>query len=111
MTILPVLDLLRGRIVRGVGGRRDEYQPVLSTLVNTADPLAVANAFRTYFGFSELYLADLDAICKQKPSNDIYEKLHAAGFRLWIDAGIQSANDATFAALVDSEIHNIIVGL
>ena len=27
MQILPVLDLLNGIVVRGVGGRRDEYRP------------------------------------------------------------------------------------
>jgi hypothetical protein len=47
MRILPVLDLMNGVVVRGVGGRRSEYRPVASRLAVSADPADVAAASPT----------------------------------------------------------------
>ncbi len=107
--VLPVLDLMQGAVVRGVAGRRDEYRPLVSPLAGSAEPLAIARAFRARFGFTELYLADLDAILGQAPSRAVYDALHADNFRLWIDAGLRDANDAKWMALAD--VHRVIVGL
>jgi phosphoribosylformimino-5-aminoimidazole carboxamide ribotide isomerase len=109
--ILPVLDLLHGQVVRGIGGRRDEYRPIFSKWVNSAEPLAVARAFRAHFGLNELYLADLDAIQNGSPAFGIYELLREERFRLWIDAGIRTSRDGTLARLLSAEIAGIIVGL
>lgn len=111
MAILPVLDLMHGQIVRGVGGRRDEYRPIVSRLVDTADPLAVARAFRSHFGFTELYLADLDAIRHGNPAVGTWVRLQDDGFRLWIDAGIRTSRDDVLSNLIGCETASIIVGL
>src|SRR5262245_57507691 len=95
MRILPVLDLKGGRIVRAIAGQRHQYQPVVSRLTDKTDPLAVAEAFRDYFGFEEIYLADLDAISSPEselgryddPALGAYLELVRHGFRLWVDAG------------------------
>jgi phosphoribosylformimino-5-aminoimidazole carboxamide ribotide isomerase len=89
MHILPVLDLIGGRVVRGVGGRREEYRPVESQLVSSSEPQAVARAFADRFGLTDLYLADLDAIAGAAPAWDVYRALCDAGFRLWVDAGVR----------------------
>jgi phosphoribosylformimino-5-aminoimidazole carboxamide ribotide isomerase len=94
MVILPVLDLRGGQVVRGVGGRREQYRPVASQLAPSSEPAAVATAFRRNFGLTELYLADLDAIAGAAPARDVYARLRADGFRLWIDAGIRRAAQA-----------------
>jgi phosphoribosylformimino-5-aminoimidazole carboxamide ribotide isomerase len=109
--ILPVLDLMHGQIVRGIAGRRHEYRPIVSTLVDSADPLAVAEAIRGRFGFDEFYLADLDAIQSGRPALDLYEQLQQAGFRLWIDAGIRTSRDDVLASLIAAETASIVVGL
>ena len=109
--ILPVLDLMNGQIVRGIGGRRDDYRPIVSKLVDSAEPLAVARAFRSHFGFTELYLADLDAIRLARLSLGTYMRLQDDGFHLWIDAGIRTSRDDVLAALIGCESANIIVGL
>lgn len=109
--ILPVLDLMQGQIVRGIAGRRDEYRPIVSRLINSAAPLAVAGAFRTSFGFDEFYLADLDAIQDGQPAFEVYDALLREGFRLWIDAGIRTGHDDALASLLKTAASGIIVGL
>jgi phosphoribosylformimino-5-aminoimidazole carboxamide ribotide isomerase len=93
--ILPVLDLMHRQIVRGIAGRRDEYRPIISQWTASAEPLTVARALRSHFGFHEFYLADLDAIRAGQPASDIYQQLQQDGFQLWIDAGLRTARDDT----------------
>jgi phosphoribosylformimino-5-aminoimidazole carboxamide ribotide isomerase len=105
MAILPVLDLMQGQIVRGIAGRRDEYRPIVSQLVASAEPLLVAETLRERFGFNEFYLADLDAIQGGQPNDAIYDALVRRGFALWIDAGVSSA------AFLATPNARLIVGL
>src|SRR6266852_5792472 len=109
--ILPVLDLMQGQIVRGIAGRRDEYRPIVSRLIDSAAPLAVARAFRTHFGFDELYLVDLDAIQNGQPAFEVYDRLRREGFRLWIDAGLRTGHDDALASLLETDAAGILVGL
>lgn len=60
--IIPVIDVMDGRVVRAVGGRRSEYQPVRSALTDSTEPVAVAHAMLQATDADELYAADLDAI-------------------------------------------------
>jgi len=94
MQVIPVLDLLNGIVVRGVGGRRDEYRPVESRLVDKADALSIACAFRDELGLTRLYIADLDAIVHQRPNLDIYRSLSQEGFELLVDAGLRNVEAA-----------------
>jgi len=109
LAILPVLDLMHGQVVRGVAGRREEYRPITSTLTNSAEPVAVARAFRDRFGFTALYLADLDAIAGAEPASAIYELLQKDGFQLWVDAGVRTAVDAL--RLRARGVNTVVVGL
>jgi phosphoribosylformimino-5-aminoimidazole carboxamide ribotide isomerase len=109
MQILPVMDLLGGRVVRGVGGRRQEYRPVVSQLTASCQPLDVARAFQTHFGLTGLYLADLEAIAGAEPSWHLYQALHAAGFRLWVEAGVREPPRAR--KLAQTGVGGIVIGL
>ena len=109
MQILPVLDLLNGIVVRGVGGRRDEYRPVESVLTTSAHPLDVARAFRERLELTTLYVADLDGILHQRPNEHIFQQLVADGFELWIDGGLRSLDDAS--RLLSTGAAKVIVGL
>ena len=91
--VLPVLDLLGGVVVRGVAGRRDEYLPLKSCLTTSTAPLDVARAFRSEFGFQRLYVADLDAIVHRRPNRDVARQLVEDGFRLLVDAGVETVED------------------
>ena len=94
MKILPVLDLMEGNVVRGVGGRREEYRPIQSVLTDRTEPLAVARAFRDRLGLAEFYVADLDAIRFGRPQVSIIRQLAAAFPGLWVDVGVHQAGDA-----------------
>lgn len=109
--ILPVLDLLHGEIVRGIAGRRDEYRPIISKLVDSAEPLAVARAFHARFGWDEFYLADLDAIQHGQPALAIYARFRNEGFRLWIDAGMRTSRDERLKTLLATDAVAVIFGL
>src|SRR4051812_28304479 len=107
MRVLPVLDLKTGVVVRGVAGRRHEYQPVVSSLTASSWPVDVAGAFREHFGLAELYLADLDAIAGAAPALPTYVALQAMGFQLWVDAGVREPAMAT--PLAEAGISKIVV--
>lgn len=109
LQILPVLDLLNGVVVRGVGGRRDEYRPVESVLTASAKPLDVAQAFRERLGLTTLYVADLDGILHQRPNETVFRQLAADGFELWIDGGLRSLDD--MSRLLKAGAAKVIVGL
>jgi phosphoribosylformimino-5-aminoimidazole carboxamide ribotide isomerase len=109
MRVIPVLDLQGGVVVRGVGGRREDYRPIVSRLTTSSRPLDVARAFREHFGLTEIYLADLDAIAGQPPALHLYAALHADGFRLWIDAGIRITADGD--VLAAAGVACIVAGL
>jgi phosphoribosylformimino-5-aminoimidazole carboxamide ribotide isomerase len=90
--LLPVLDLKGGHVVRGVGGRRDEYRPIVSKWIRSSDPLEVAKALRDQFLFKRFYVADLDAICKSAPHRRELGSLIDDGFELDLDTGVHSAS-------------------
>jgi len=93
--VIPVIDLMKRLVVRGVAGQRDEYRPIVSPLCDDPSVLAVARALVERFAFQELYLADLDAIAGAEPAWDVYAQLADCGLDLWIDAGLNGPSDAT----------------
>ncbi len=109
MRILPVLDVLRNEVVRGIGGRRQAYRPIVSRLTESSHPLKVARAMQGHFGWREFYLADLDAILGAEPAWAIYAALREQGFRLCVDAGVGKMTQACH--LADAGIESIVVGL
>jgi phosphoribosylformimino-5-aminoimidazole carboxamide ribotide isomerase len=108
MKILPVIDLLGGKVVHAVGGRRQDYQRIVSPLCADAEPLTVARAFRQLFALTELYVADLDAIAGEAPATGIVTELRADGFRLWVDAGVRDLREARALAEAGA---GIVIGL
>jgi phosphoribosylformimino-5-aminoimidazole carboxamide ribotide isomerase len=109
MMILPVIDLRNGIAVRAIAGRRAEYRPLVSRLTDSTEPLAVARAVRDRFGWTAVYLADLDAIGGAAPAFEVYDRLRADGFQLWLDAGVHDVADADRIAAAG--VDQIIVGL
>ncbi len=99
MHIVPVIDLLEGRVVRAVRGERQRYRPVVSSLCRSAAPPAVAEVLCEHCATDTLYLADLDALQGRPVQVDALIALLQAQpqRRLWLDAGF--ASRAHFEAL------------
>jgi len=97
MRLLPVIDIMKGRVVRAVQGRRDSYQPWLSPLTPHGDPVDLAHRLRRDFGWTDAYVADLDALTGGIPQFELLTQFAQAGVRLWLDAG--TATDDQLARL------------
>jgi phosphoribosylformimino-5-aminoimidazole carboxamide ribotide isomerase len=109
MDIIPVIDLKNGLVVRGVGGRREEYRPIQSKLTDSCQPLEVARTFRDQFDITELYVADLDAIGGAQPAWPILESLLNDGFKMLVDAGLREPQAAIDLARFG--VQHVIAGL
>jgi HisA/HisF family protein len=109
MKIVPVLDVLSGQVVHGIGGRRRDYRPIKSRLTSSSQPVDVANALHRHFGFSTFYVADLEAIAAVDPDFSVYAALQRSGYQLWVDAGVAKLSRAV--ALADAGVARIIAGL
>lgn len=108
MKIIPVIDILNGVAVHAVRGRRKEYQPLKSILCNSADPLAVAFAFKSC-GFKQLYIADLDAILGKGTNAPVLQKIaEKTGLELMVDAGI--ADLARAHEAFRSGVSKVVIG-
>ena len=87
--LIPVLDVMNGRVVRAVGGRREQYHPIVCPHTGSHRPHDVAAARLRTTGANELYIADLDAITgKPSVARAVESVLKAWPVPTWLDAGI-----------------------
>jgi phosphoribosylformimino-5-aminoimidazole carboxamide ribotide isomerase len=108
LKVIPVIDVLNGIVVHAVRGKRREYQPLQSTLCSSVEPLEVAEAFRK-LGFSELYIADLDAITGGEGNFQVLNRIvDETGLKLMVDAGITDIERAQ--KLLNSQVSKVIIG-
>jgi len=59
--IIPVIDLKNGEAVSGKSGKRETYTSLETVFDKSSEPIAIARELKKY-GFSRIYIADLDAI-------------------------------------------------
>jgi len=103
MSIIPVIDLLEGQVVRAVRGDRHAYRPIESALCRSAQPRVVARVLCEYTASRVLYLADLDALLGRAAQTalvvDLLDEL--PDVLLWVDAGFRdrASADAWLATL------------
>lgn len=91
MRVIPVLDLLDGKVVHGVSGEREKYKPIDSDLIDSADPLPVASKFEE-MGFGEIYVADLNAIQGDGENIDFISRIASeTQLSLMVDAGFRNS--------------------
>jgi HisA/HisF family protein len=86
MRIVPVLDLKGGIVVHARRGRRAEYGPLRSPLVDGCEPVAVARALCAACRTRRLYVADLDALAGG-PVDEATLAALASVSEPWVDAG------------------------
>jgi phosphoribosylformimino-5-aminoimidazole carboxamide ribotide isomerase len=109
MRIIPVLDLMGGRVVQGVQGHRARYQPVKSVLTASCAPLAVARALWAETGCDTLYVADLDAIERRGDHRTLIQELSTEiPARLWVDAGVRDVE--AVPSWTGARVDRVVVG-
>ncbi len=90
LPVIPVMDLLNGRVVRAVAGDRANYRPVVSRLAPPgASAGAIAANLLAAAGSSELYIADLDAIRGGAVQAEMMGEIAATGAMLLADVGLR----------------------
>ncbi|MEA1833781.1 HisA/HisF-related TIM barrel protein [Methylobacterium durans] len=93
-SVIPVIDLRHGRVVRARRGERHSYAPIETPLAKGSEPGPIAAALVGAVGARILYLADLDAIMDGAPP-DLTAVAAVAracpGVALWLDAGFAEA--------------------
>lgn len=96
MTVIPVIDLLQGQVVRAVRGDRQNYQPIVSALCASSDPLTVARILCEHCAAQRLYIADLDALQGGVGHVAVVRQLLEAlpTIELWLDAGFADVSKA-----------------
>ncbi len=107
--LIPVIDLKAGHAVLGIGGRREEYRPVVSRLTPSSRPGDVARALVQNYYPREIYVADLDAIAGAAPDWSVYAEIKLTGVELWVDAGIRDMQRAR--EMVRAGIAGVVCGL
>ena len=108
MKVIPVIDVLNGVAVHGVRGERSQYQPLKTVLCRSANPLEIASSFES-LGFTDLYLADLDAILGKSVNFSVYKQIVTeTGLDLMVDAGIADFSRAE--EVLATGVSKIVVG-
>jgi phosphoribosylformimino-5-aminoimidazole carboxamide ribotide isomerase len=107
LKVIPVIDILNGVAVHAVKGKRSQYKPLQSILCNSAEPLEVAKSFKT-LGFTDLYIADLDAIIDCSSDFQTLKHISETGLSLMVDAGVTNLERAQ--KLLDNGVSKLIVG-
>lgn len=100
LAIIPVLDLMRGRVVRARAGERALYRPIETPLAPSSMPHDVLRGFLALAPFPSFYIADLDSIGGNGDHGSVLEALarETPQAELWVDGGVAAAADAEVLA-------------
>jgi HisA/HisF family protein len=107
MRVVPVIDLKGGVVVHARRGRRAEYAPLRSPLVEGCEPVTVARAMCSVCRTTSLYVADLDALAGE-PVNESTLAALASVTEPWVDAG--AITPAAANALARAGVARNVIG-
>lgn len=94
MTIIPVINVRAGEVVRAVGCDPATFETLESDLCPTGDPLPLAFALTERFKCKEVLLVDWNGITDHRPDLTLISELVEIGLLPWVDAGVRDAADA-----------------
>ncbi|MFW9990652.1 MAG: HisA/HisF-related TIM barrel protein [Candidatus Odinarchaeota archaeon] len=107
---VPVIDVLDGRVVRGVRGERNNYKPVLPVFCHSSDPITIARSYRDQFCLQSLYVADLDRILGKGDNLEVIKNLKDLfpdPGHVYCDPGISTSEELE---MLHSFIDNLVIG-
>jgi HisA/HisF family protein len=95
-SIIPVLDLKHGVVVRARAGDRASYQPIVSPLSGDSQPANVLRGLLGLAPFRIVYVADLDAIAGEGDHRAVLAAVADAnpGIAFWLDGGFTTLESA-----------------
>ena len=95
MDIIPVIDLMHGRVVHARRGERQHYAPVQSDLCASSAALDVVDAMLALYPFRRIYIADIDAIQQRGHHRSVVAAIRVRYPQLdiWLDAGITKTGE------------------
>ncbi|MDB2705369.1 HisA/HisF-related TIM barrel protein [Pseudomonadota bacterium] len=95
MEIIPVIDVMGGKVVRASGGNRESYPLLQSCLTESYEPIGVIKDLLAFYSFSIIYIADLDAISDGKFDEQRYYEISSTfpNIEFWLDAGIKTQTE------------------
>ena len=102
MKIIPVIDIKNHIAVAAIKGERNKYKPLKSIISKSPDPLKVAESYKNS-GFSEVYIADLDAILNSKPNLETIRKINEI-IPVTADIGVKTLQDIKLLKNTNIEI-------
>ena len=93
MDIIPVIDLKGGIVVHARRGERENYRALVTPFATSSEPLAVVDGLLGFRDFTQLYIADLDAIAGRAPHRAVVHAIASRYPRLtvWLDAGLSAS--------------------
>ena len=92
--IIPVIDIMNGIAVHANKGLRNEYQPIHMKFSQSSKPQDLMKVFLDEFQFSEVYVADLDSIIREKPNLELLREIvQSTSLDIMLDAGIRNLYD------------------
>lgn len=103
--VIPVLDLMGGKVVRANGGDRASY-PILNLRdARPGDAAEILSCLLCVYPFRTIYLADLDALTGKVPQIDLIERIHDdfPSLTLWVDAGTVSVPLPDIVSVIGTE--------
>jgi HisA/HisF family protein len=110
LQVIPVIDLMGGRVVRARMGDRASYRSLESPLSPTNDAVDVVRGLLTVYPFPTLYVADLDAIQSNGDNFPALRRIREEfpDLQMWIDNG--AADDAALDAVVGANLGAPVFG-
>jgi HisA/HisF family protein len=107
---IPVIDLMRGEVVRARMGDRASYRPLESLLSPSSDAVAVVRDLLAIYPFPTLYVADLDAIRRNGDNFPALRRIRAEfpTLQMWVDNG--AADPAALEGLVCADLGATVIG-
>ncbi len=103
------MDIMQGKVVHAIGGKREQYRPIKSIICSTSNPIVIAKAFKNIFDFNELYIADLDAIMGKGDNLKVISKIcNETNMKVMLDFGID--NNSNVNELFNLGVSKVVVG-
>jgi phosphoribosylformimino-5-aminoimidazole carboxamide ribotide isomerase len=110
LLVIPVVDLMGGKVVRARMGDRASYRPIETPLSPSSDAVDVIRGLLALYPFPTLYFADLDAIGGAGNNFSVLGRVRAQfpRLKLWVDNG--SADPEAVDALIRADVGAPVIG-